>query len=1034
MSPHRPIALSLALLLLLTLPSLGGGQTAGPGAGNDLPLLLDDAGTAGSATGRPATLPVWYSDLLVVSGLNVPLSIAFLPGGQLLIAQQAGAIRLLENGSLRTLHAVAGVSTVGNERGLLGIAVDPSFPARPYAYVHYTATTVPTYIHISRFTFQNASGGGPLTIDGGSELVYIDDIPDAAFNHNGGTVKFGKDGYLYISIGDDADNCAAQDLTQLKGKVLRISVNASADPSNRSTLAPPDNPYAGAANVNQKLVWFWGLRNPFRIDPDPVTGRMLIGDVGQATWEEIDLGTAGGQNFGWPYFEGNAVYRSTLCPGQVAFPPMVAPLYVYRDSGGASVMGYMVYRGQDHGNDSTFPPEREGDLFFQDYYSGNMRVLHEDAANATWDIVDGVSAGIFASGMQWVPDMARGFEGAAYYPNGAGEIRRIVYQPAPRIVTSSLPTGRDGDPFDANLTGEWGAPPYTWGATGGAPAWLTIGLSTGRLTGTPNAAGTSNVTFSITDTAGRVGTRVLPLTVLPGPQPPSITTTALPNGTQGVPYSAPLAAENGTPPYTWDLSAGTLPPGLALNATSGAVTGTPTANGTWSPTVRVTDTTARAGTRPFSIRILAPPPSPVIITTSLPDATATTAYNAKVEATGGTPPYTWSLESGSLPAGLALDPANGTIAGTPTTAANASFVVRVTDTNAKNDTQTLLLRVAPYVPPVQPPTIITRSLPDGVNGTGYTTTVIAANGTAALRWSVAGGALPPVLALDPATGILAGNLTTAGGYTAVIRVTDAQDRSDERIFPILVAERVRRLEILTSSLTPGTIGHDYPALQIRVQSANTTDPLRWSATNLPSGMAFSGAGSLGGVPIESGEFVVRLAVRDSTIPAVTASIDLPLVITRIHIAPVTPPPGKSGTSYTLQFTLVDPPAAGAAWSVATGGLPPGVTLQPSGLLTGKPRAQGTYTFTVRAEETGVPLNADTATVAVVIEAGPKGGPGFFGSSAMLLAVVAIIAGAVGVAFLMWLRRRPPATPAGGTGTGDGSPLVTRPVEPPGGTG
>src|SRR5262249_41092159 len=125
-----------------------------------------------------------------------------------------------------------------------------------------------------------------LTISSASKVLLINQIPDNAANHNGGTLRFGVDKTLYLSIGDDADSCAAQDLTQLKGKILRIKVDASIMPLDLATMVPSNSPFAGSQNVNTRLIWAYGLRNPFRFSVDPLTGILFIGDVGNAQREE----------------------------------------------------------------------------------------------------------------------------------------------------------------------------------------------------------------------------------------------------------------------------------------------------------------------------------------------------------------------------------------------------------------------------------------------------------------------------------------------------------------------------------------------------------------------------------------------------------------------------------------------------------------------------------------------------------------------------------------------------------------------------
>src|SRR5262249_51000412 len=183
---------------------------------------------AGISRAEAIALPPNFQETTVVpsaqNGLLWPVGLAFLPDRRILIIQQGGQIRLVVNGALvaNALLTMPEVEFLG-ERGLLGIAVDPDFPVRPYIYVFYSDKDT-AFSHLARYTVAGDLSNGTstnLTISPASKVLLINQIPDNASNHNGGTLRFGVDKTLYVSIGDDADSCAAQDLTQLKGKILR---------------------------------------------------------------------------------------------------------------------------------------------------------------------------------------------------------------------------------------------------------------------------------------------------------------------------------------------------------------------------------------------------------------------------------------------------------------------------------------------------------------------------------------------------------------------------------------------------------------------------------------------------------------------------------------------------------------------------------------------------------------------------------------------------------------------------------------------
>jgi hypothetical protein len=269
------------------------------------------------------------------------------------------------------------------------------------------------------------------------------------------------------------------------------------------------------------------------------------------------------------------------------------------------------------------------------------------------------------------------------------------------ITTSSpLPNGAVGSTYQVQFVAS-GASSTAWAVLAGSlPPGLTLDAVTGLLTGTPTAAATYGFTLQLTDstTKGSVS-KNFTVTIAPAL---IITTASLVNGQIGIVYTAALAATGGTPAYLWALTGtGTLPAGLALDRSTGAITGTPTANGTSNFTVQVTDSAGVVSTKPMSIVI-----GPLITFTTpspLPNATAGAAYNQSIAVTGGTPPYTFSVDSGTLPAGITLD-ATGKLAGKPTGLGASNFTVRVTDANEVSATQPYALSV--LAPTLPAPTIV----------------------------------------------------------------------------------------------------------------------------------------------------------------------------------------------------------------------------------------------------------------------------------------------------------------------------------------
>ena len=354
--------------------------------------------------------------------------------------------------------------------------------------------------------------------------------------------------------------------------------------------------------------------------------------------------------------------------------------------------------------------------------------------------------------------------------------------PVPTITTTSLPDGTVGTTYGQTLAAVDGTAPYTWSLSAGAlPPGLTL-FATGELAGHPTSAGSFTFTVRADDagTPSQSDTQELTVTIDPEPgPPPSITTTSLPNGTVGQPYSETLTATGGTTPYTWSLDSGSLPGGLTLNASTGVISGTPTSPGAFAFTAEVTDSATAGDSQELSVTV-APPPSPTITTTTLPGGTVGVPYNATLQATGGTPPYAWSLDSGSLPAGLTVNSSTGAITGTPTAAGTSPFTAKVTDSATQSDTQPLSIAVV-----VAPLVITSTTLPAGTVGTSYSVTLAATGGVSPYTWSRVSGKLPNGLTLSPSGGIT-GTPSKRGLYTFTVRVRDSLGTQVTKAFSIQI--------------------------------------------------------------------------------------------------------------------------------------------------------------------------------------------------------------------------------------------------------
>jgi hypothetical protein len=450
----------------------------------------------------------------------------------------------------------------------------------------------------------------------------------------------------------------------------------------------------------------------------------------------------------------------------------------------------------------------------------------------------------------------------------------LVITAAPLLVTvTSLPGGQVGRPYSALLSATGGTVPYIWSVASGAlPAGLTLNAASGAITGTPTASTSgTTVTFKVTDSGNPAQRSAAGLSLTISAAPLLVTAASLPGGQVGKPYSATLTATGGTLPYTWSLAAGTLPAGLALNAASGAITGAPTASAAASAlTFKVTDSGNPAQSATTSLTLTIAPASLAITTPSLPGGQLGTAYKATLTATGGTPPLTWTLVSGTLPAGLTLNATSGAITGTPTGGTSVSaLTLKVTDsgTPAQSATRGFTLTIAPASL-----IITTTALPTGQLGSAYTATLSATGGTVPYIWSVASGALPAGLTLNAASGAITGTPTAVTtGAATTFKVTDSGNPAQNATASLALTVASSLLTITTTSLPPAQVGKPYSAT---LTATGGTPPYTWTlGGTLPGGLSFSAAGILSGTPTTAvADDLLQFTVTDSGLPAQSRSI------------------------------------------------------------------------------------------------------------------------------------------------------------------
>jgi glucose/arabinose dehydrogenase len=381
MDPPRPrfrlVPLILALTLLLALLAL---RLAVIGRGPSL------------------ALPAGFHAAIVVEGLEAPTAMAWAPDGRLLVAQQSGALRIIDAGRLLPNPAIVLPTRARGERGLLGLALDPAFPGNHLVYLYYTALGPVLHNRVSRFILD-----GDL-VRPGSEQAILDLEPlSGATNHNGGGLHFAPDGTLYIGVGENARGANAQDLTSRLGKILRVKADGN---------IPSDNPFLAQTQGPGQAIWALGLRNPFTFAFAPGSGRLLINDVGASAWEEIDVGQPGA-NYGWPDSEGSVGLR----------PGFSGPLYAY-GHGSGPFQGCAITGGTFYDPPvPLFPPALVGSYFFADYCGAWVHRLDPGQPEVALSFLDGIGGPV---------DLSVGPDGALYVlsrdlKSATGAVWRIGY-------------------------------------------------------------------------------------------------------------------------------------------------------------------------------------------------------------------------------------------------------------------------------------------------------------------------------------------------------------------------------------------------------------------------------------------------------------------------------------------------------------------------------------------------------------------------------------------------------------------------------
>jgi len=539
-------------------------------------LLATAAVFTGVRAATAQTVPTGFTNSLVAT-IGSPTDIAFLPDGRMLITTQSvsgtqGVLRVYCPSN--TLPGCSGVPASGglltppaitlspictsSEQGVLGVAVDPGFASNSSVFVFYTANTMAGCRNrVSRFVYNGAVNTA------GSELILIDNMPSPNGNHNAGDLEFGKDGYLYVTIGEGGNNSVARQENVLAGKVLRITRDGGIPATNpfASPLAPSNGDrcnVTGSTTAGRRCqeTFAWGFRNPFRFafDPNAAGTRFFVNDVGQNSYEEIDEIVAGA-DYGWNCREGRHATGSCT-----SLPSMVDPIFEYgrAANSGVPIGSCAAITGGAFVPNGLWPAAYNNQYLFADYTCGGVFQMSGSSPFPAAATTFGSSFG-GVTNLRFGPYLSTQ---ALYYTTyaGGGQVRRITStspQPPTAMASSDIPGGPAApllvtfsgagstDPGGASLTYIW-----DFGDGGGAqPPTASV-----TVQHTYVALGTFIATLRVNN--GTLTSDPATVVIQVGTPPPGTFYSVTPcravdtRGTAGVPIGGPALSSGATRSFT----------------------------------------------------------------------------------------------------------------------------------------------------------------------------------------------------------------------------------------------------------------------------------------------------------------------------------------------------------------------------------------------------------------------------------------------------------------------------------------------------
>lgn len=578
-------------------------------------------------------------------------------------------------------------------------------------------------------------------------------------------------------------------------------------------------------------------------------------------------------------------------------------------------------------------------------------------------------------------------------------------------LSGDLPDATNGTAYSAQLSRAGGHAPFTFDLSEGSlpgGGLMSINSSTGTISGTPTVDGTYNFVVRVTDAVGNVATRADSITVYAAVNVSGSYTadTEAPysSGIDPTAYSSNgVSATGGKAPVTWAKTGGTLPPGLSLNASTGAITGTTQwvseASGLgytdYNFTVRATDALGSFDSHSQSIRLywhVNKGPGGYVA------ATRGVAYSDSEFGFYGKTPYVHAVVSGTLPAGLSLNAGTGAITGTPTVNGSFALGFRVTDALNKQHNWSQTFTVYPVAS-------ISGNAPNGTQNVAYSYTYTKSGGNGVYTFAIVSGSLPAGINLNASTGALSGTPTGTGTSNFTVRVTSAGSVSD-----VADSIQINAYPTLALNYPRGTVSQTY--------SGTVTANLGWTpysfaltSGSLPPGLSLnSSTGALAGTPSVAGTYFIQIRLTDSlgntvTVGGYSITVNAALNIPGVFAS------AQQNTAYSSQVS------GSGGWSPYTfshvgGTLPAGLSLNANGTLSGTPTTATTYNFTVRVTDADGDTFDKAMSVAVsapafhvTISPSPAQNSAFGGGSTVTVqqAVTASVTGAVGTVSYSWTK-------------------------------